>query len=163
MDCPKCVGKLREKNVEDCKVDVCFVCEGIWFDSGELEKVIEADSKDFNFIDVGREELDGKEIAGMKEELDEKESACPRCGDGTKLVRREYGGKRKVNIDACPTCGGIWLDGGEIKELRRRGIVNIKDKIGDTVPFLKYIFSINGFRDFVQQVFRGHPNRPKRE
>ena len=26
--------------------------------------------------------------------------------------------KRKVEIDECPGCGGIWLDAGELSELR---------------------------------------------
>ena len=52
MKCPKCVGKLQEKNIEveeiredgkDKKryyltVDQCFVCGGVWFDKGELNR-----------------------------------------------------------------------------------------------------------------------------
>jgi Zn-finger nucleic acid-binding protein len=148
------VGKLQEKNIEDYKVDVCFICEGLWFDAGELEKVIKADAKDFKFIDVDREELDGKEIVNFKEELDKTECKCPRCSDGTKLIRKEHEGIRKVNVDVCPKCNGIWLDGGEIKELRQRGLVELKDKIDSQISFLKYIFSIHGFRAFIQDVFR---------
>jgi Zn-finger nucleic acid-binding protein len=153
MDCPKCVGKLEHKSAENVELDVCFVCEGIWLDTGELEKVIEADSKDFKFISLGREELDGKEISDYKAELDEKEGICPRCGNGIKLLRKEYQGKRAVNVDACPECKGIWLDGGEIKELRRRGLVDVKDKIDDNASFLKYIFSRDALRHFIRQVF----------
>lgn len=154
MNCPKCVGKLEHKNAENVELDVCFVCEGIWLDSGELEKVIEADSKDFKFISLGREELDGKEISDYKDELDEKEAICPRCENGIKLLRKEYQGKRAVNVDACPECKGIWLDGGEIKELRKRGLVNAKDKIDENMSFLKYIFSRDALRQFIRQAFR---------
>src|SRR3990167_11063713 len=121
MDCPKCVGKLEHKNAENVEVDVCFVCEGIWFDAGELEKVIEADSRDFKFIGLDKEELDGKEITDLRAELDKKETICPRCGNGIKLARKEHQGRHKINVDVCPKCNGIWLDGGEIKELRKRG------------------------------------------
>ncbi len=157
MNCPKCLGKLQEKIVEDCKVDVCFVCEGIWFDNGELEKVIKADAKDFDFLDIDREELDGKEAAELKEEFDNKESICPRCADGTKLIRKKHKGIHEINVDVCPKCNGIWLDGGEIKELRHRGLVNLKDEINKEISFLKYVFSIDGFRDFMQGAFRKHP------
>jgi len=36
LNCPKCLGKLEEKSVENVKVDICWVCEGIWFDKNEL-------------------------------------------------------------------------------------------------------------------------------
>ena len=156
MDCPKCVGKLQEKLIENYKVNVCWVCEGIWFDAGELDKVLAADSRDFDFIDVDRDALAGKEPADLREELDKKDAACPRCADGTMLVHKEHQGVHKVTIDACPKCNGIWLDGGEILELRHRGAVNLKDKLDDNLSFLRFIFSVNGFRDFAQQVFRRH-------
>ena len=74
MDCPRCPGKLEKKVMEGLEVDACFICEGIWFDAGELEKDITADSRDFDFIDVGREEFDGKETAEIKKELDRKKA-----------------------------------------------------------------------------------------
>lgn len=154
MDCPKCVGKLEHKTAESVELDVCFVCEGIWLDAGELEKVIEADSRDFKSIALGKDELDGKEISGLEAELDKKDAICPRCGNGIKLLHKEYQVKHTVNVDVCPKCSGIWLDGGEIKELRKRGLVNAKDKIEDNVAFLKYIFSRDAFRQFIRDMFR---------
>lgn len=154
MDCPKCVGKLEHKNAQSVELDVCFVCEGIWLDAGELKKVIESDSRDFKSIALGGDELDGKEISGFNVELDSKEAVCPRCANGIKLNRKEYLGKHAINVDACLQCKGIWLDGGEIRELRKRGLVNAKDKIDDNVAFLKYIFSRDAFRHFIRDVFR---------
>jgi rubrerythrin len=40
---------------------------------------------------------------------------CPKCG--TQLQRREY---LEVEVDECPSCGGIWLDQGELEEIARR-------------------------------------------
>ena len=40
LNCPKCLGKLEENTVENVKVDICWVCEGIWFDAGELETIV---------------------------------------------------------------------------------------------------------------------------
>jgi Zn-finger nucleic acid-binding protein len=154
MDCPKCVGNLSKKTMENIEVDVCFVCEGIWFDATELEEVIKRDSHDFKFLDIGREEFDGREVAEFKKEFDTKTGKCPRCNDGTALVRKEYEGKHIVNVDICPKGHGVWFDGGEIKELRKRGLVDIKDQLDFHLEFLRYIFSKDGFRDFMHRKSR---------
>lgn len=39
---------------------------------------------------------------------------CPRCGADLKEQHVE-----QVKIDECPECGGIWLDKGELDQLRR--------------------------------------------
>ena len=152
MDCPKCTGKLEEKPIEHVLVDACFVCEGIWFDAGELEKVLKADSQDFDFIDVGHEEFNGEELSDYAKELDEKPGLCPRCTDKTIFVRGPYKGKRKVTVDVCPRGHGLWLDGGEIKKLRDRTEVMAKEKWEDFKTMIQYMFSSNGFGDFMRQV-----------
>jgi uncharacterized protein len=38
---------------------------------------------------------------------------CPRCGGDLQETHAEM-----VRIDECPDCGGIWLDKGEIEQLR---------------------------------------------
>ena len=40
---------------------------------------------------------------------------CPRCG--TALNERVQHG---VTIDECPSCGGMWLDQGELEHIARR-------------------------------------------
>jgi uncharacterized protein len=39
MRCPKCGMQLEEISVGDVRVDKCTHCEGIWLDSGELERL----------------------------------------------------------------------------------------------------------------------------
>jgi hypothetical protein len=38
---------------------------------------------------------------------------CPRCGADLKETHAEM-----VKIDECPDCGGVWLDKGELEQLR---------------------------------------------
>lgn len=38
---------------------------------------------------------------------------CPRCG--VELVEKETD---NVKIDACPKCSGVWIDSGELEQLR---------------------------------------------
>lgn len=39
---------------------------------------------------------------------------CPRCTDGTALLEVI---KQGVTLDTCPSCGGVWLDKGELAKL----------------------------------------------
>jgi acetyl-CoA carboxylase beta subunit len=39
MKCPKCGHDMAEKDMDGVAVDVCSVCEGVFFDAGELGKV----------------------------------------------------------------------------------------------------------------------------
>ena len=152
MNCPKCVGKLQKETMEGIEVDSCFTCEGIWFDAGELEEVLKRDAKDFELIDVGKEEFDGTEMASLARELDAKAGKCPKCEDETLLIRQEYKGKHEINVDVCPRGHGLWLDGGEIKKLRNRGLVNMKDKVEVYMNVIRYMFSRDGFDDFKRKI-----------
>lgn len=40
---------------------------------------------------------------------------CPRC-PGIHMSRHFFSVKRQVEIDDCPSCGGVWLDAGELAE-----------------------------------------------
>ena len=45
MKCPKCGADLTEVKMEGVMVDKCGGCDGLFFDSGELELMIEAHKK----------------------------------------------------------------------------------------------------------------------
>lgn len=40
MHCPKCGQMLREFVLENISLDKCEGCEGIWFDNGELDRLM---------------------------------------------------------------------------------------------------------------------------
>jgi len=40
MKCPKCGSALREEHMEGIEVDRCTVCQGLFFDHGELETLL---------------------------------------------------------------------------------------------------------------------------
>lgn len=40
MCCPKCGHPMQERELVPVKVDTCTVCEGIYFDRGELETLL---------------------------------------------------------------------------------------------------------------------------
>ena len=45
MQCPRCEGTLLEADYQHIKIDVCNKCHGVWFDAGELARVIDKDKK----------------------------------------------------------------------------------------------------------------------
>ena len=42
MKCPKCPGEMKERELVGIKVDQCEKCNGIYFDHGELEILLES-------------------------------------------------------------------------------------------------------------------------
>ena len=135
MDCPKCVGRLqpfkiraykadskklpvsyaKATKIESLELDKCFVCDGMWFDKDELNK-------------LSVEKVSEKTIASKIDDpkiykrLNEKSGLCPRC---KKPMRRIKGrkGLKNVFIDLCGKCKGVWLDGGEVNHILHKGAV----------------------------------------
>lgn len=120
MVCPACKNKLEPKTECGIEVDVCInACGGIWFDDQELNKL------DKGQCDLTTETL----FAGRNQNntiIDHsKERNCPKCSS-VKLNRHFFYEDKKLEIDTCPSCKGIWLDAGElstlIKEQKSEGL-----------------------------------------
>lgn len=58
-------------------------------------------------------EMRAKLDADRKTSEKKRELKCPR--DGTELVETE---SENVKVDTCPKCKGVWLDAGELEQLR---------------------------------------------
>lgn len=146
MKCPKCIGKLQKKelvmyatsSVEELKgavisqsleVDQCFICGGVWFDRGELDKYTTEKVTIINAPSVDR---------ALDKELDAKQGKCPRCS--VTMKKMPYEKEPSITIDFCEKCEGIWLDSTEIDRVERAN----KDKIGFLGLFLKGFQSPQG-------------------
>jgi Zn-finger nucleic acid-binding protein len=35
------------------------------------------------------------------------------------MLQHKFSPSKPVIVDECPSCGGVWLDGGELAEIRR--------------------------------------------
>jgi len=111
MKCPACRSTLREKTVGDIKVDVCADgCGGLWLDRFEMERVDEAHET------AGAELLAIERKAGVQIDPGER-LRCPRCRN-IPMLRHFFSVKREVQVDMCPSCGGTWLDLGELALIR---------------------------------------------
>lgn len=112
MICPACDNTLTQLTVGKLIVDVCQGgCAGIWFDNFELQKV--DDPQEFEggaLLHIGRDEsvvVDSQ-----------RRRRCPKCPDIV-MMRHYFSEHRKVEIDTCPGCNGVWLDGGELSLIRK--------------------------------------------
>ncbi len=109
MKCPACKSVLREKGASGMTVDICYGgCGGIWFDQRELERVDGRAAA--NLHTVWRDP--NKDIKLAEPRL------CPRCPNQV-LDRCWFSDEKRVEIDQCPTCGGIWLDEGEFSRIHQ--------------------------------------------
>lgn len=101
MLCPVC-GKtqLVEKVVTKAsvKVDLCPLCKGAWFDANELESVTSV------------------AVRHVAPPSDAKPSGrlCPRCGEPMRSFTYP---QTLASVDICKKCRGLWLDGGELREI----------------------------------------------
>lgn len=50
MKCPKCGADLTVEEYHGIEIDRCSECQGIWFDAGEAELLIEKESAGFGSI-----------------------------------------------------------------------------------------------------------------
>jgi Zn-finger nucleic acid-binding protein len=109
MKCPACNNQLSPLTAGDVVVDVCRDgCGGVWFDDREIEKFDE------------QAEVDGEKIMQImssgKPALNDTR-CCPKCSDEV-LCKTFFDVQRRVRIDQCLRCSGIWLDAGELQAIR---------------------------------------------
>jgi Zn-finger nucleic acid-binding protein len=111
MICPICKSDMIVIEYSKIELDYCASCHGVWFDSGELELLLEStgiDSTHPLLSDI----LNSKEAKSS-----EKKRRCPLCGK--KMQKVTIGQQNGILIDVCKQGEGLWLDGGELNQLIR--------------------------------------------
>lgn len=112
MNCPRCKTQLNEKAIKDInasfEVEYCNSCGGAWFDDGELSLVDKVSEPTF---------FEVKRIPGRKDQFEA--LSCPSCNNQSLLIKAEHPRDKKVILDYCPVCKGIWLDKGELEAIQR--------------------------------------------
>ena len=109
MKCPACSSLMIVVEHENIELDYCLNCKGVWFDSGELELLLES-------MQLERTSLSLDNILTSPEaESSEKKRRCPICG--RKMKKATVGHEPEVLIDACSQGDGLWFDSGEVGQL----------------------------------------------
>lgn len=109
--CPACGKNMREILVRglDTKIDICVDgCGGIYFDNREYKK----------FSDLKKDVGEAVRLVEGKtfEPAPDGQRNCPVCG--FKMTKHFASPKHKITIDDCYNCGGIFLDHGELTQIR---------------------------------------------
>jgi len=109
--CPRCSTEEPAPllRVEDGRLtlDACRSCGGLWLDAEEWKPVVGS----VRSIDRPQ---------GLA--MDFRRLDCPACGHAegdAGLVPRGLKGVANLEIDICASCGGAWLDRGELEHARK--------------------------------------------
>ena len=102
MKCPVCKVPTYAVEHDQIELDLCPDCQGIWFDAGELELLLEQGEK---------------ATLTVAEASEEEPRPCPLCSK--KMNKVNIGPSQRVLIDTCPTGCGVWFDDNELQELTR--------------------------------------------
>lgn len=125
MECPRCYLPLYDTTVGEghlTRAMQCTKCEGHWLSKGVLEELS-------RHVDVKwweRRHL-------PTEELQRAPMRCPSCGIPTVMEKVRSERDRKVDMDICPGCHGVWLDGGELAAIREMSALTA---LADLVRFI---------------------------
>ena len=116
MICPFCSTKLTELKSTTALIDICLNCKGMWFDSGEFVDFVRTLTESEE-ISPKTPQLFKEQMIQTLDTIKEKDKICPRCNQ--KLKKFNYAYDSNVFLDKCPHCQGMWVDGGEVKEVAR--------------------------------------------
>ena len=111
MKCPVCSKSLSHVAAGPVDLEGCTSgCGGLWFDATELDRLDEkhevVPESVLRLLDNAKSVVDRASAR-----------SCPKCPSAT-LQRVYFQQNENLEIDGCPTCGGIWLDLGELRSLR---------------------------------------------
>jgi Zn-finger nucleic acid-binding protein len=115
MQCPKCNQPLQGIDYEGVHIETCPACGGDWLDAGELQNILDARDKRFDQNEC-RAIAQATKISHLKLDTLNRHLTCPNCGAVTHPIN--YGDDSGIIIDKCASCGGVWLEKGEIEKIQ---------------------------------------------
>ncbi len=112
--CPRCeipLQTLKVNSKEKLYIEQCKKCFGFFFDLGELEYLVSESVT--NVFEIDHKRL-GNIVGNCNSDYGVKYIKCPVCDKY--MNRVNFGARSGVIIDKCKD-HGIWLDGGELKQI----------------------------------------------
>ena len=108
--CPDCIAPMRQQSCYDILLDTCDRCGGIWFDEGEMGRLMRCERA--ALLDVDEQVI--PEIKRKEGHVSRR--ACPDCL--VPLERYLYQHSSPIELDACPRCNGVWVDDRELAKIQ---------------------------------------------
>ncbi len=118
MKCPRTNTPLKTLELGGISVDVAENYGGVFFDNYELKNFDESRDLAGSVLVQYLQERSSNSAIDTSVRI-----KCPKCLDPV-MMRRFYSPQRRLEIDECPACAGIWLDCGELEFLRKIFISN---------------------------------------
>jgi len=106
--CPKCQKRLQEVAYFGEMIDKCKKCQGMWFDSNELDRLKSQMDESIRWIDIDLWKFANR--ANFKAS----EFDCPKCQSVMSELTFE---NSHTNLEFCINCSGVWLDRGELNTM----------------------------------------------
>ena len=106
MRCPKCRSDMEQIKYEGTEIDRCTICNGIWFDAGEIEQL--RNKQAAASIDTGDFKT-GKQSNSIDR------YSCPRCS--SEMIKIVDSKQRHIWYETCSSCNGSFFDAGEFRDL----------------------------------------------
>lgn len=107
LGCPQCAGQvLQSAKMGDVGVDVCRKCGGLWFQQGELCRVLAQSVSDGS----GGTNCELHQLGGK---LEDTSCCCPECGG--RLAVYNLSEVVQLEVHACEKCRGLWFEPGEVE------------------------------------------------
>jgi len=120
MQCPKCKGVMEEATYgRNMTIDRCVECRGIWFDTGEAEKLKGKWMSDF---------LDSGDVKTGKVNNKITDINCPRCS--VEMTHVKDMEQPHIGYEICEE-HGMYFDAGEFTDYNYDTIV---EKILKLIP-----------------------------
>lgn len=107
--CPREGHSLTRREIVGIEFFFCKTCHGLWFSPEALADLTACVIKGID---------PPMSLASCRPPAIEEGTARCLCPGHPLMESREKDG---VTVDQCPSCGGVWLDGGEIAEILGTG------------------------------------------
>ncbi|MEH6587356.1 MAG: zf-TFIIB domain-containing protein [Halioglobus sp.] len=124
MKCPKCGCAMEAiKYNADIEVQRCIGCVGLYSDLASLG-LMRDDTLVDKILDTG-----SKSVGARHNDM--QDTQCPRCC--TIMERLEDSEKARVILDVCHSCDGVFLDAGELTDLKH---ISLMDRVRKLLAIL---------------------------
>jgi Zn-finger nucleic acid-binding protein len=137
MRCPRDPSQELVKLIGDAEAYTCDRCGGMFFTKGELDRLAEPHEGSLEYSSVDLDSFSHPDRFGP--------ASCP--ADGTAMKKVSFNIHTDIILDYCPTCGGFWLDQGELERINSevRHLVQADTEVPDPpmMWFAKALWSLS--------------------